>query len=157
MYGLQPSPQYPTEEMSTLSRNGFPSYRFPASATSSPQNFRNSGSLKSGCQISPSLSVGLFARRAPELGYQAGSGSWLEYGIRRSARVCLCARASSRARSTISQRNLPGSGSMASQYHRQYETDVSGKSGFVEACGIFATGPTSDHFSGGFVAWPLNL
>src|SRR5713226_5668131 len=70
--------------MSTLSRNVFPSYRLPASATSSPQYLRNSGSLKSGCQISPSLSVDLLARRAPELRYQAGSGSWFEYGIRRT-------------------------------------------------------------------------
>src|SRR6266550_1695133 len=33
---------------------------------------------------------------------------------------------------------------------------VSGKLGFVAACGNFVTGPTSDHSSGGLVACPLN-
>src|SRR5439155_1137224 len=121
-----------------------------------PQYLRNSVSLKSGCQISPSLSVALLARRAPELRYQAGSGSWFEYGIKRMARVCPCALASSKARSTISQWNLPGSVSRTFQYQRQYEIEVLGKSGFVGACGSFATGPTSDHFKGGFGSCPLN-
>src|SRR5712664_2721650 len=143
--------------MSTLSKYGFPSYRFPASATSSPQYLRNSTSLKSGCQIPPSLSAGLLARRAPEFRYQSGRGSWLEYGIRRIASACPCARASSNARSTISQCNLPSSGSRTFESQRQYVMEVSVKSGFVGACGSFVTGPTSDHFKGGLGTCPLNL
>src|SRR5882724_6340480 len=56
----------------------------------------------------------------------------------------------------MSQRNFPGSGSRVSQYQRQYEIEVSGKSGLGDACGSFASGPRSDHSNGELRACPLN-
>src|SRR2546430_5587982 len=73
------------------------------------------------------------------------------------ARVCPCALAAWRARSPVSQWDLPGSVFFFFKQKTAYEIEVSGKSGFVGACGSFATGPTSDHFKGGFGSCPLNL
>src|SRR5207253_6931415 len=61
------------------------------------------------------------------------------------------------ARFIISQWNFSGSVFFFFKQKTAYEIEVSGKSGFVGACGSFATGPTSDHFKGGFGSCPLNL
>src|SRR5262249_54088663 len=71
------------------------------------------------------------------------------------ANVCPCALASASARSMISQRYFPCSGSSAVQYQRRYAMVVSGKSGLLVAGGNFSTGPSSDHSIGGFGACPL--
>src|SRR5579863_10698997 len=55
----------------------------------------------------------------------------------------------------ISQWTSPRLGSSVSQNQRQYEIEVSGKSGFVAPGASFDVGPSSDHPSPGLIGSPL--